>query len=77
MISGTRGFQVFIAQIGRRLAGDQRLVSEVLETIASNKPDLFAVAADEPLPAAPQAEPAQREGTREVSDLIGEDSGRG
>jgi hypothetical protein len=74
---GKERFQVFIAQIGRRLAGDQRLVLEVLETIASNKPDLFAVAADEPLPAAPQAEPAQREGAREVQDLIGEDSGHG
>ena len=44
---GKQRFQVFIAQVGRRLAGEQRLVSEVLETIAGNEPDLFAVAADD------------------------------
>ena len=41
---GTERFQVFVAQVGRRLATDQRLVSEVLETIAHNNPDLFAMA---------------------------------
>lgn len=44
---GRERFQVFVAQIGRRLAGDQRLVSEVLETIAANEPDLFATAGDD------------------------------
>jgi hypothetical protein len=44
---GKERFQVFVAQIGRRLAGDQRLVSEVLETIAANEPDLFATAGDD------------------------------
>lgn len=44
---GRERFQVFVAQIGRRLAGDQRLVSEVLETIAINEPDLFATADDD------------------------------
>lgn len=44
---GKERFQVFVAQIGRRLAGDQRLVSEVLETIATNEPDLFATAGDD------------------------------
>ena len=43
---GKQRFQVFVAQVGRRLAGEQRLFSEVLETIAGNEPDLFAVAAD-------------------------------
>jgi hypothetical protein len=44
---GKQRFQVFVAQVGRRLAGEQRLVSEVLETIAGHEPDLFAVAADD------------------------------
>lgn len=38
---GRERFQVFVAQVGRQLAGDQRLVSEVLETIAHTNPDLF------------------------------------
>lgn len=41
---GKERFEVFVAQIGRRLATDQRLVSEVLESIAHNNPDLFASA---------------------------------
>lgn len=44
---GKERFQVFVAQIGRRLAEDHRLVSEVLETIAVNEPDLFATASDD------------------------------
>jgi hypothetical protein len=44
---GRERFQVFVAQVGRRLATDHRLVTEVLETIASNNPDLFATAADD------------------------------
>lgn len=44
---GRERFQVFVAQVGRRLATDHRLVSEVLETIASNNPDLFATATDD------------------------------
>jgi hypothetical protein len=44
---GKERFQVFVAQVGRRLAGDHRLVSEVLETIAANEPDLFASASDD------------------------------
>lgn len=44
---GRERFQVFVAQIGRRLAGDHRLVSEVLETIAANEPDLFAMTGDD------------------------------
>jgi len=38
---------VFVAQIGRRLASDRRLVSDVLESIAVHKPDLFATAIDD------------------------------
>jgi predicted DNA-binding protein len=44
---GRRRFEVFVAQIGRRLASDRRLVSEVLESIADNNPDLFATASDD------------------------------
>ncbi len=44
---GRERFQVFVAQVGRRLASDHRLVSEVLETIASNNPDLFTAATDD------------------------------
>ena len=51
---GKERFQVFVAQIGRRLAEDHRLVTEVLETIAVNEPDLFATATDDaPLKQAP------------------------
>ena len=39
---GRERFEVFVAQVGRRLASDQRLVSEVLETIVDSNPDLFA-----------------------------------
>jgi hypothetical protein len=41
---GRERFQVFVAQVGRQLAGDQRLVSEILETIADTNPDLFGTA---------------------------------
>jgi len=44
---GRERFQVFVAQIGRRLASDHRLVSEVLEKIADTNPDLFATASDD------------------------------
>ena len=43
---GRQRFEVFVAQVGRRLASDHRLVSEVLESIAEHNPDLFATAAD-------------------------------
>ena len=39
---GKERFQVFVAQIGRRLTSDRRLVSEVLESIAAHSPDLLA-----------------------------------
>lgn len=42
---GRQRFEVFVAQVGRRLASDHRLVSEVLESIAEHNPDLFATAA--------------------------------
>jgi hypothetical protein len=51
---GKERFQVFVAQIGRRLASDRRLVSEVLESIATHSPDLLAtIGEDVPLKAPP------------------------
>jgi hypothetical protein len=44
---GRERFQVFLAQVGRRLASDRRLASEVLRTIAVDNPDLLATAADD------------------------------
>ncbi|HJU33282.1 MAG TPA: hypothetical protein VJ740_17590 [Hyphomicrobiaceae bacterium] len=55
---GRQRFEVFVAQIGRRLASDRRLVSDVLESIAVHKPDLFATADDAALqPAQPKSPP--------------------
>src|SRR5262249_5270330 len=46
-VLGRQRFEVFVAQIGRRLASDRRLVYDVLESIAAHKPDLFATATDD------------------------------
>ena len=45
---GRQRFETFVAQVGRRLVSDHRLVSEVLESIAATNPDLFATAPDDP-----------------------------
>ncbi|MEQ1612092.1 MAG: CopG family transcriptional regulator [Hyphomicrobiaceae bacterium] len=45
---GRQRFEVFVAQVGRRLASDNRLVSEVLESITAHNPDLFSTAGDDP-----------------------------
>jgi hypothetical protein len=44
---GAQRFEFFIAQVGRRLAGGQNIVGEVLERIVANDPDLFARDLDE------------------------------
>jgi hypothetical protein len=44
---GRERFQVFVAQVGRRLATDHRLISEVLESIVATNPDLLADAIDD------------------------------
>lgn len=41
---GRERFYTFVAEIGRRIASDRHLVSEVLESITDNNPDLFATA---------------------------------
>ncbi len=46
-ILGRDRFHRFVAQVGRRLASDQRLISQVLETIVTEKPELFAEALGE------------------------------
>jgi hypothetical protein len=38
---GHQRFEAFIAQLGRRIAGSHSLVSEVLEKVAHNDPDLL------------------------------------
>ena len=55
---GKERFQVFVAQVGRHLGTDRRLVTEVLETIATQHPDLFATAGfDTPLRNRPASQP--------------------
>ena len=44
---GRERFQLLAAQIGRRIASDRRLISEVIETITLNNPDLFAAAMED------------------------------
>jgi hypothetical protein len=41
---GRERFHRFVAQVGRRLGGDRRLIAQVLETIAAEKPELFGEA---------------------------------
>lgn len=43
---GKERFEQFVAQVGRRLARDQNLLSEVLETLAETRPDLFMIDPD-------------------------------
>ena len=43
---GKERYEVFVTQIGKRLAENYRFASEVLQTITSNQPDLFATAPD-------------------------------
>jgi len=38
---GHQRFEFFIAQLAKRLAGSQTLVSEVMEKVSANDPDLF------------------------------------
>jgi hypothetical protein len=43
---GRKRFEVFLAEVGRRVAEDRRLASEVLQTVPVDQPDLFAIAPD-------------------------------
>ena len=52
---GRERFEVFVAEVARRMAGDRRLVAEVMESLARNEPDLFG----NPVHAAAGAAPAK------------------
>ncbi len=43
---GKERFEVFVAQVGQRLAQDKNLLSEVLLRITDNRPDLFTSSVD-------------------------------
>lgn len=46
-VVGRKRYEVFIAEVGRRLASDRNLISEVIRSIALTDPDLVARAAAE------------------------------
>ena len=56
---GRERFEVFAAQVGRRLASEQNLLSEVLQTIAETRPDLFAVDPHRPPEPRTKAQPVE------------------
>lgn len=43
--AGRQRFELFVAQVGRRIAGGGRLVADVMEIVQAAKPELFAHAA--------------------------------
>lgn len=47
---GNQRFEVFVAQIGKRLAAGQSTVRDVMERVVANDPDLFARDLDEQIP---------------------------
>jgi hypothetical protein len=61
---GRERFERFVAQVGRRLGSDRRLIAQVLETIAAEKPELFGEAIAE----------AEAEGDSARVDETGESS---
>ena len=50
---GRKRYEVFVAEIGRRVAEDRRLAAEVLQTIPIDQPDLFAAAPGSHSPRSP------------------------
>ncbi len=57
---GQSRFETFVVQVGRRLATDQRLVSEVLESIVATNPDLLGAGMDEALAPRRAPQPASQ-----------------
>lgn len=57
---GRERFEVFVAQVGRRLAQDKNLLQEVLASLVDDKPDLFS-ADTNTLDKAPPREDAARD----------------
>jgi hypothetical protein len=72
---GHQRFEFFVAQVGRRLAGGQNIVGEVLERIVANDPDLFARDLDEtqmmPRPRASRGEAPAPAPSRDASPAPG------
>src|SRR5262247_1936900 len=66
---GRERFEVFVAEVGRRLAGDRRLVAEVMESLARNEPDLFGS------PSYPAAAPAPEKGEDATAQAAGDNHG--
>ena len=71
---GRQRFEVFVAQVGRRLASDQRLVSEILESIAAHNPDLFSKPDDDVAPMANGADEKASSPDTVVAPTAGEPS---
>jgi predicted transcriptional regulator len=55
---GRKRYEVFLAEVGRRVAEGQRHLVDVLDTVPADQPDLFAVA---PGPALIKRQPARRD----------------
>jgi hypothetical protein len=43
-LTGKRRYEIFVDEVGRRIAEGHRLTAEVLQTIPVDQPDLFAAA---------------------------------
>ena len=67
---GRERFEQFVAQVGRRLARDRNLLSEVLETLADTRPDLFMI---DPDGGSSSAEPNWGPSSEPVTDVDADD----
>lgn len=56
---GRKRYEVFLAEVGRRVAEGQRHLADVLNTVPADQPDLFAVA---PGPVLNKPQPARQDG---------------
>jgi predicted DNA-binding protein len=70
---GRERFEMFVAQVGRRVASGGRLVAEVLDRVSTSNPDLFARQIEEGAPLGSRVV-AQAPGTR-AADAAGEAPG--
>lgn len=67
---GRERFEQFVAQVGRRLARDRNLLSEVLETLADTRPDLFMI---DPDGGASSAEPNRESARAPMTPAVPDD----
>ena len=58
-LTGRKRFEVFLAEVGRRIAEGRRHAAEVLQTVPIDQPDLFALA---PANALTKGHPSYRNG---------------